>query len=258
MLKILATGLTSLVALSLAAFWDPPPQRGDGPPPPAKEKGKAKAKEKGKKGEPGPDGDLRRAYDLLRRLRADEGPAGRPQERLRDWTERAVRLYREGLRARERGDFRLAHEYGASAHDLARAVDHARNAARFDHNDPDLPPPPDVGDADAGYRVRGDLQRAYERIRWFLDRDTAGIPDARFYLDAARDLYNAALHDLEDGRIDRAGELAKAAEAMTHVPEHLGHAADQGAFDRDQLEPLPPPERPRPGRRADLPPPLPF
>ena len=37
----------------------------------------------------------------------------------------------------------LAREYGAAAHDLARAVDHARNAALFDRPRPDLPPPSD-------------------------------------------------------------------------------------------------------------------
>ena len=113
----------------------------------------------------GPAGDLRKAYDLLRRLRADDRPAGRPEERLRDWTDRAAKLYRDGLKAFEDGDDRLAHEYGAAAHDLARAVDHARNAARFDQPDPDLPPPPDgPGPEDAGERARRDLRRAYDRI----------------------------------------------------------------------------------------------
>src|ERR1700684_2285561 len=86
MLKIVATVSTVLVSLGLAAFVpaQPPP---DGPP-------FAKAKVKGKEGKNKagrqPGGDLRKAYDLLRRLRADESALGRPDERLRDWTDRAT------------------------------------------------------------------------------------------------------------------------------------------------------------------------
>ena len=46
------------------------------------------------------------------------------------------------------------------------------------------------------------------------------------YVKAARDLYTAARRDLEAGRDERAGELARAAEAMTHVPEHLAQIGD--------------------------------
>lgn len=244
--KIFALGASSLLGISLAGF-SPPPPPDDGPPPPPKE------------GEHGPGGDLKKAYDLLRRLRSDGRTTGRSEERLRDWTERATKLYRDGLRAREAGDPRLAHEYGAAAHDLARAIDHARNAAQYERPDPDLPPPSGPGPEDGAARVRRDLRRAYDRIRDELD----GRPgmDRTFYLDAARDLYNAARRDAEAGRQERAGELARAAEAMSHVAEHLGHADDRDRPD----EPPPPPDRRRgrpepPGReRPDddrLPPPL--
>src|SRR5205823_1089594 len=154
--------------------------------------------------------------DLLRRLRSDGRTTGRPEERLRDWTDRATKLYRDGVKAFKEGDHRLAHEYGASAHDLAKAVDHSRNAAQYERPDPDLPPPPSgPGPEDDGDRVRHDLRRAYDRIRDGLDDKLAGDP--KFYLDAARDLYNAARRDAEAGRSERAVELARAADAMSHV-----------------------------------------
>ena len=89
---------------------------------------------------------------------------------------------------------------------------------------------------------------------------------------ASRDLYTAARRDLEAGREERGGELARAAEAMTHVIEHLGHVAEGPPEGRGRIavgpegrrrEPAPPPERPEPkDKRADrrdssLPPALP-
>jgi hypothetical protein len=73
-----------------------------------------------------------------------------------------------------------------------------------------------------------------------------------FYRETARDLYNAARRDVEAGRYDRAGELARAADAMTHVIEHLGHAADQSARPEPR-EPEPKPEpKARPKARAEF------
>ena len=269
MLRLATVASSVLISLGLAAFVPAQPPGPDGPPPP---KAKAKAKGKGeakKKGEAGPKGDLRKAYDLLRRLRSADGSVGRPEERISDWTERAVKYYRDGLKAFEAGDDFLAHEYGAIAHDLARAADHAHNAALFDRRDPDLPRPPEgLGSDDLGERVRRDLNRAYDRITEARNGNPA--PGAGFYLKASRDLYSAARRDLEAGREERGGELARAAEAMTHVTEHLRHAADgpPGGRGRLGLEPAvrrepPPSDRPEPkGKRAergvsDLPPPLP-
>ena len=119
MIKLIAMGLASVVGIGLAGlFQGPPAPRGEEPPP----------KAKGKKGAPGDE--LRKTYDILRRIRADAGP-GRTEERISDWTDRATRLYRQAIRSHEQGELRRAREYGAAAHDLARAVDHARNAARF-------------------------------------------------------------------------------------------------------------------------------
>jgi hypothetical protein len=247
MIKLLAMGLSSIVALGMGGlFQPPPPPRGDEPPP----------KAKGKKGAPGDE--LGKAYDLLRRIRSDAGP-GRTEERITDWTNRATSLYRKAILSQEQGELRRARELGLAAHDLARAVDHARNAARFDRPDPDLPLPPDgVGPVDLGERTRRDLSRAYDRIQdW---GEPGADPSARFYLDAARALYNAARRDAEDGRDERAGELARAAEAITHVPEHLSRAGEDGPVDRGPRGAFgPPPAEPRKkdgphGRGAGLPP----
>ncbi len=257
MFKMITLVTSTLIGLSLSAIL-PAQGPGGSPPPPPKKKGHG-AKE-----------DLRKAYDSIRRLRLDEGRGGRPEERLRDWAERAADLYRKGVRAMDDGDEHLAHEYGAMAHDLARAADHASNAARFDHRDDDLPPPPGGSPGEEWDRLVRDLRHAYDRIRDVADKDPTR--EARFYLDAARDLYNAARRDAEDDRLDRAGELARAAEAMSHVPEHMMHA-ERGPDappppDRKKAEPKKarrpgPPERkaePKKGRRpepgGELPPPL--
>ena len=269
MLKLAATACSMLVSLGLAALAPPGPPPQDGPPP-HKEKGEPKGKS---------EGDLRRAYHLLRRLRIDDSSSARPEERLRDWTEQASKFYRDGIKALDQDDERLAHEYGAIAHDLARAADHAHNAALCDRKDASLPPPPEGKGPDEGERAHHDLRHAYDRISE-LDRDKP-TREATTYLKASRDLYSAARRDIEAGRDERGGELARAAEAMTHVVDHLGHTADRADRpepkakrdrDRDRDEPKrdrdepkakrerddrPEPKAKRSDRRdSDLPPPL--
>jgi hypothetical protein len=73
--------------------------------------------------------------------------------------------------------------------------------------------------ADSVSSARADLKRAYEKVR---DARKNANADTKVYLDAARDLYNAARGDVEAGRYQRASELARAAEALTLVPKHLG------------------------------------
>src|SRR5438874_148809 len=128
---------------------------------------------------------------------------------------------------------------------------------------PDGPPPSDdFGLEDTRDRARRDLTRAYERIGWLGTWQSA--PGAEVYIKAARDLYSAARRDLEAGRDERAGELARAAEAMTHVPEHLAQVGTERG--REARPAPPPPDRPEPKakrleprdrRAADLPPILP-
>jgi hypothetical protein len=254
MMKVLATISSVVVSLGLAAYLPaqfPPPE--GGPPPKGKVKAKGKGEPKKKVGRES-GGDLKKAYDLLRRLRADDNGSGRPEERLRDWTDRAAGLYRSGLKAQSAGDMPSAREFGTAAHDLARAADHARNAVRYDRPDPDLPPPSDdFGLEDTRERATRDLYRAYERLGWLAD--TPKLEGSEFYIKAARDLYNAARRDLEAGREERGGELARAAEAMTHVPEHLDNVGGPpGRFSDRLAAPLPPEGRPDP-KRVDEPPP---
>ncbi len=246
MTKLIATVASVVVSLGFAAFVAgqvPPP----GGPPIPKAKGKGAGK---KKAEREPGGELRKAYDLLRRLRADDGAAGRTEERLREWSNQAAKLYRDGLKAQSARDTFLAREYGAAAHDLARAVEHARNASRFDRPDPDLPAPSDdFGLEDTRERALRDLRRAYERIEWLGTWQAA--PGSDVYIKAARDLYNAASRDLEAGRDERGGELARASEAMTHVPEHLAQVSNRGEAEPRPAA-VPPPELPEPkGKRAE-------
>jgi len=242
--KILAVGTSSLLGMALASVT--PAQPPDEPPPPHKAK---------KEGPRGPGGDLRKTYDMLRRLRADGRATGRPEERLKDWTERASKLYRSAVSAAEKGDEREAHEYGIAAHDLARAVDHARNAATSEADDSLPPPPGPGGPGGEAERTRRDLRRAHERIVDLRDSDGA---DAKFYFGASKDLYNAARSDAEAGRTERAGELARAAEALTHVPEHLARATRERPEPKKKRERPEPPkekrERPEPGGR--IPPPI--
>jgi hypothetical protein len=249
MIKLFATVGTVLVSLALAAAQPPPP---DGGP---LAKAKAKGKEGKKKAGREPGQELSKAYDLLRRLRADDSTSGRPDERLRDWTDRAAGFYREGLKSLGAADAFRAREYGAAAHDLARAVDHSRNAVRYDRPDPDLPPPADdFGLRDTEDRARTDLYRAYDRLAWL--GTWQGAQGSDFYVKAARDLYSAARRDMEAGRVERAGELARAAEAMTHVPEHLYQVGGGLGREVGRVAPPPPAGGPVPKAKGFAPPPV--
>ena len=246
LLKLLGAGASGLLSLTLLGMMPASPQEPGEPTPPKKKElfGKRKGDpgKKGelakRKGEEGPEGDLNRAYLLLRRLRAEGHQAGsRLDPRFREWTDRAVEYYRQGLKALRDDNPQLAHEYAAVAHDLARAIDHAHNAALYDRRDDDLPPPPGLDRRGDGGEARKELTKAYERLRAGDPGSDAG-PKAQPYRDAASELYRAARRDFEAGRTERAAELARAADAMSHVAEHLGHAAD--------VREAPPPSRSRP------------
>jgi hypothetical protein len=238
LLKILGLGASGLLSLTLLGMMPSSPQGPDEPPPPKKKELKhAKKKEEAeKKADEGPAGDLHRAYSLLRRLRSDGQASSRPEARIRDWTDRATKFYRAGVQALKDENPELAHEYGAISHELARAIEHARNATLNDQPDEDLPPPPGKTGSGRDQEARRDLARAYERLREGDDGSDAGS-EAKFFRDAANDLYRAARRDFDARRTDRAGELARAAEAMTHVVEHLGHAADVRIAPPPNVEP---------------------
>ncbi len=244
LLRVLGATGSGLLCLVLMGMIPASSREAQEPPAPKKkdffgkkgEPGK-KGQEAKKKGEEGPEGDLNRAYHLLHRLRANRQSAERTDPRVREWTDRAVDYYRNGLRALRDENPELAHEYASIAHDLARAVEHTHNASLYDRSDDDLPRPPDLGRRGRDGEARKDLTKAYERIRDGDDGSDAG-PKAGYYRDAARELYSAARRDYEAGRMERSAELSRAAEAMTHVAEHLGHAAD--------FRDAPPPGKARP------------
>ncbi len=116
-----------------------------------------------------------------------------------------MQYYRDGLRALRDDNPQLAHEYGAIAHDLGRAIEHAECGV-YDRPDDDLPAPPRSGREGRGGEARKDLTKAYERLREGDDGRDAG-PTAKYYRDAAGDLYRAARRDFEAGRTERAAEL---------------------------------------------------
>ena len=226
MIKLVAAVSSVLVSLGLAALLPAQPPRPTARRRPRPRRRRASRRRRGARARRRSEEGVRPAPPppCRRELR---GPPRGADPRLDRSRRRTLPRRPEGLQTRRRHV--LAREYGAAAHDLARAADHARNAARFDRPDPDLPPPSDdFGPEDARERARRDLNRAYERIG--LARATGEpAPGAEFYIKAARDLYTAARRDLEAGRDERAGELARAAEAMTHVPEHLAQAGTTAA-----------------------------
>ena len=92
-----------------------------------------------------------------------------------------------------------------------------------------------------------DLYRAFDRLGWL--GTWQGAPESEFYVKAARDLYKRrgpGLRHVEAGRVERAGELARAAEAMTHVPEHIYQVGAAFGRDSGRAAPLPAPGEPVP------------
>jgi hypothetical protein len=74
--------------------------------------------------------------------------------------------------------------------------------------------------ADGPAQARIELRSAYDQIK--AARESAGDDEgAGVYLDAAKDLYNAARRDAQAGRNARAAELARAARSLARVPELL-------------------------------------
>jgi hypothetical protein len=152
------------------------------------------------------DGKAIRKFEV----RVDEKGVRELEARVREQAERIAKEARgqagiarkQANQAREEAARAQAEAFGL-AYETARSLAQARARSRG-------------GPGEA----RAELQKAYDAIR--KAREESRGDEAKFYLDAARDLYNAARRDAEAGRNDRAVELARAAEALTHVPAHLG------------------------------------
>jgi hypothetical protein len=238
--KFLTLGVSGLLSLTLLGVVPAASQQPEESSP--RKKGGAgfipRGADEPKKAEAGPEADLQRAYSLLRRLRADGQTTRSADPRIGEWTERATQYYRNGIRALQDENPQLAHEAAVIAHELARAIEHTRNAELFDRPDEALPPPPAKAGTGRDEAARRHLVRAYEQLREEDDGSDAG-PEAKYYRDAASELYRTALRDFDVGRRERAGELGRAAEALSHVAEHLGHAADVRRAPAPKAEPKP-------------------
>lgn len=243
----LAAGVltVSLASDPATAFAQPPKkEKKDGPGP---KEGPREGPRDGPKGKEGPKhvADLRKAYDIL----ADVGPMVRPDPKKdgprpgkddgRRLFDTAKRLYRDAVKANDE-DGPPSPEQAAAAHDAARGLKHWLTANQPPA--PDLPKPPappagPMGD-DPWEPARGELRRAKDRLE---DVTAEGGPIGKEFLDAARKAYADGRTAYEAKEYDRAAELARAAEAWSHVGEHLARAADR-RDGPDGKAPPPPPE----------------
>jgi hypothetical protein len=127
-----------------------------------------------------------------------------------------------------------------------------RRAGRLDKGPP--PAPPDDGPGTAAepwQHARAILRHVRER----LDEADSETGAGKAFLDGARNVYGLARRAYLDGDYRKATEFGCAAEAWTHVGEHLTRAGYEAAElkTRRDAAPRPPPE----GRRGNRPPPPP-
>ncbi|HTU93246.1 MAG TPA: hypothetical protein VMF69_24410, partial [Gemmataceae bacterium] len=188
--------------------------------------------------------DLQKAYDALTDVAAwTDGGRARPPRDLEPLIDQAKDLYRDAVRAAREDEPRRGDELAAAAHDAARGLVHALRADAPSVRG--LPAPPSRDN----YELDDLLRRTRDRLE---DAEAAEQRGAgRAFLDAARRLYDRARRADRDDTA-RALQLARAAEAWTHVGEHLTQVVSR-------REPPPPPERrrerPRPPDDRRPPPP---
>jgi hypothetical protein len=202
-------------------------------------------KDKDKKDKEGKDGkeggkaakDLRKAFDTISDV-SQTPVAGKEATRVLD---HAKRFYREALKAYAE-DPRRSAELAAAANDVARGLEHLNRASAKPVAG--LPEPPPEFDRPFGEpkgkgppawnagpaSEPGPWSASLEALSVTRDRLTgpdAGTPvtgPARDVLDAAKSVYGQARTAYESGDYRKAAELARAAEAWSHVPEHLYRA----------------------------------
>lgn len=208
----------------------------------------AKPKGKGKKGPKKGKDHLQKAYEALTDVSAwsESGRARTPRD-LTPLIDQAKELYRDAVRAARDEEPRRAHELAAAAHDAARGLVHALRAEAPAVRGIPLPPLRD------DYELDDLLRRTRDRLEDFAEAAPRGA--GRAFFDAARRLYDRARRAGRDDTM-RALQLSRAAEAWTHVGEHLSRADNR---DVRRLGPERRRERPRPPRRPDreAPPPPP-
>jgi hypothetical protein len=234
-----------------------------------KEKDKDK-KEKDRKDKDAKDGkegggkaakDLRKAYETITDL-SQVPVAGKEATRVLD---HAKRIYREAVKSYP-DDPRRSAELAAAAKDAARGLEHLNRAlvkpvaglpeppADFDRpiGGPKGKGPP-AWNAGAGAEP-GPWSEALEALSVAREQLTGIEADApvtgaaRDILDAAKALYGQSRTAYEAAEYRKATELARAAEALSHVPEHLNRAGWEtnnapapGPIPRSKGVPPPPP-----------------
>lgn len=191
--------------------------------------------------------DLHKAYDKLIEVTALLRREPQPPQ-TSQLLARAKELYWSGDAANRGGDVFRAGELSKAAHDAARGLHHLIRAT--------LPPPDDLsapssgpdalyGPGDEAYR---ELLRARDRISLtaWQTMPAAG----REFLDAARQVYEQSRAAYSVGDFAKAAELGRAAEAWTHVGEHMLRAEGGLAMLGRGRRPPPPRDAFRTGREA--------
>ncbi|HTU22327.1 MAG TPA: hypothetical protein VMG10_30085 [Gemmataceae bacterium] len=208
----------------------------------------AEAKPKGPKGPKKGKDHLQKAYEALTDVSAwTDTDRARTPRNLAALIDQAKDLYRDAVRAARNEEPRRADELAAAAHDAARGLVHALRAEAPAARGLPLPPQRDDEELDDL------LRRTADRLEDSAEEAPRGA--GRAFFDAARRLYDQARRAGRDDT-DRALQLARAAEAWTHVGEHLSRADFR---DVRRPEPERRRERPRPprGPERDAPPPPP-
>lgn len=181
---------------------------------------------------------LRHAYRTLGEVSrwqdADAEDDDDDSDRLRDLAQQARRFYRQAHEAYQDGEYHRAAEMALAANDAGRGLMHL---SRADADTPDLsglPAPPDADDP----RAADELRRAADRLAEWSDTD---VRDSRggAFLAQARRVLREARREADEGDTQEAAELARAAEAWTHVPEHLMRADEDGPEPRGPRPPRP-------------------
>jgi hypothetical protein len=124
-------------------------------------------------------------------------------------------LYRDAVRAVREDEMQRADELATAAHDAARGLVHALRADAPLVRGMPLPPVRD------SYEFEDLSQRTSDRLEEMGGLAPRG--PGRTYLDAARRLYDQARQAGREDKI-RAIQLVRAADAWTHVCEHLTRA----------------------------------
>lgn len=218
----------------------------------AKQKGPKGPKEGPKKGKE----HLQKAYDALTDVAAwTDGGRNRTPRDLVPLIDQGKDLYRDAVHAARDDEPRRGDELAAAAHDAARGLVHALRAEAPGTRG--VPAPPRQDD----YELDDLLRRTRDRLDDVGDEVSRGA--GRTFLDAALRFYDRARQASRDDEV-RAIQLARAAEAWTHVGEHLMRADSRIDSRRDperrRERPLPPDDRRRPppppdDRRGPPPPP---